>query len=657
MERIELLIEKIGGHNKYQIILSIILTISGMFNDFTVLFLTFMVSPPIVNYVNKENKEITEPINSIICKGKYEINEAKSNHNWSYAFKIYCESSYLTILQTSLLFGSLIGLICLRFFLSNKDKTILSKAANCLFTVTTCLVFFKDYWTTVVMTMLHGMCHITNFITRTTIIAEITDKNYRSYFISFQIFSGIVMGLSTPFLYNSNINWIYIYAAAIILNSVNTVLLFIFLKTTPTFKILNGDLKGTVETSLYIAKMNNKIEDSNYDYTSRELYNSLLDVNNFNNENNENTYHEKIKVRKDSDLKSDHQSLNNNNNNKDKDKDKENNDENNNTNTTTEGKSNIISNVNEFVKWIETTYFSQEARGKLKDQKNSKNSSFKKIEIVEEDIKTRKISDHTETSNKTKKSVLESNNNEELLDQSGVTEVFDLKYSKENNSFFTPTNYYDQSNFESVKENNTEIKSNKNRNNSSNKFVTMCGGQEIINIWILSVSAILFNTALYSVIFEVKNFSNDNSFNIMMTVSYIVGILLFPSLSWLSNRKKVGRKGTHLLVLILCLLLRASYFMIDGGFTIQVYMAIRALINANQIPVQALMSETFSNKKRVKLYSIIYILKSVTTLFVPLLLNYLNDTAFNIIVCTFLIASIVFGIFIEETNQKRLADT
>jgi hypothetical protein len=641
MEKIEILIEKIGGHNKYQIILSVILTISGMFNDFTVLLLTYMVSPPIADYVNSDNNKVTEPLYDQVCNQKYEINEDRTNHNWSYEFKLYCDSSlYLTLLQTSLLFGSLIGLILLRFLLANYDKTKLSKAANSLFTITTCLIFFKNYWVTIIMTMLHGICHIINFITRTTIIAELTDKNYRSYFISFQFFSGIVMGLMSPFIYNSNINWLISYGSVMILNTINSVFLFVYLSTTPIFTILNNDLKNTIQVSLYIAKINNKIEEDKFDISTTELYNSALNV-----KSNMNEYLTN-RVRKESDMKSDHQSLNNNKNSK------ENNDNSETSpNDSSEEQCKIISNVREFVNWIEKTYFSQ-----IVKETSEKNLSSKSLKKTFNENKDRKLSDNTNNTiitKNTKKSLEEPSNNEELMDQSCATEIFDLKYSKENNSFFTPTNYYDQSNIDSVKEHNTEVKT----QYTNGKLKSLCYNKECLNLWILAVSAILFNISLYSVVFEVEKFTNNYNFNLMMSISYIVGSFLFPTISWLSNRIKVGRKGTHLLVLTICLLLRTSYFMIDIGLTIQVYMAVRALINANQIPVQALMSETMSNKKRIKLYSIIYIIKSVTTMIVPVMLNYLSDTAFNICICIFLSLSILFGIFVEETNQKRLTDT
>ena len=109
----EKIIMKIGGHGKYQIIITFILFIIAMGADFSVGFLTLMTSKPLVKVDINAKPEI---LNYDICKNYPDFKVLKFSLNWATLYKIQCDPLKTTILQSSFLIGAVIGLICVKIF-------------------------------------------------------------------------------------------------------------------------------------------------------------------------------------------------------------------------------------------------------------------------------------------------------------------------------------------------------------------------------------------------------------------------------------------------------------------------------------------------------------------------------------------------------------
>lgn len=263
MEKTELIVDKIGSRGKYQIFISILLLIAGMGNDFTTIFLTLQISFPEGSYINKLGEKVTGVVDYEFCKaanGKENIvvDFNKSVHNWALENEIYCDSFKTTLLSNSLFIGYIIGLILLHLLGSfKKEYTI--KFFIFIFCASINIIFVKNYYALVGMSIILGACHIVTFLLRCAIITEATDKKSRSYFLTLQILSGIFMGIACPFIYKSGIDdFKYVYLGVEGLVFLIWIFLVFLLKVSPRYLVLIGDIDTAVENAISIARLNNR---------------------------------------------------------------------------------------------------------------------------------------------------------------------------------------------------------------------------------------------------------------------------------------------------------------------------------------------------------------------------------------------------------------
>lgn len=521
MENTEALLEKIGSNGKYQIIISLLLFIGGLGNDFTVLMMSFLTTPPKGYY--KLNGEIS----GLVDFDRVTCDKVQDNHdllfkdkehsveNWSYEFDLYCQDYKVMIIQFAVFAGYVLGLVLIKF-LSRYNKENITKIILAMFYITTSLVFIGNYAVIVIMTLLHGICHVSNFLLRSTIITEATGKKNRSYHISFQIMTGIVMGIVCPFMYQSGIHYRYFYLGMIILQIINFVLLVFFLKVNPRFLVLVGEIDEAIISSLYIAKMNNKLT-KDYRISTSTVDEAF-------------------------------------------------------SNSESITKLNIYSG-DQLEKWIRESFQYSESTGEVC------------ITVINESLEP-----------------------EQAIQQDNIVVPIETDTS-------------------------TELK----------------------NYLYLTVSQICFSYILYINVFEVNLFGNERDFELWISVSYAISFSLFCIFSFIMNTK-LGRKGTFIISVVVCLILRLTCSAILMKFPIYLYAIMRSFSNATQIPMTTLLQESFTNKARVSLYTNISLIVQILVLLVPIFNNIISLMARDILYMIFCAISIVIICFAKETSKMDLKD-
>lgn len=111
--------EVIGNYNKYQIKISILISIAFPFLTMYSLLYPFFTKVPEFDCISKEKSNFTKedyfpcPYNSSLCSQTDYIfikNKEKSIDNWAYKFDLFCEREYLSpLVSTSFFLGSMIS--------------------------------------------------------------------------------------------------------------------------------------------------------------------------------------------------------------------------------------------------------------------------------------------------------------------------------------------------------------------------------------------------------------------------------------------------------------------------------------------------------------------------------------------------------------------
>lgn len=624
MENTELLLDKIGGKGKYQIIVSLLLLICGIGTDFCLVFLTLQVSFPIgyykisdINYQNNVNINInnsytyslieTIDYNNIVklnetyyIKGEvtYDfcekaggakniiIDNQLSVHNWEYDYSLHCDKFHNMLLSNTLFIGSLLGLIILQLATNNRLNYLFNRYINnrlripisinliykenliklfvLMFSFSMLLILINSYYITLLMSIIHGTCFISIFILRSSIIIEMTSKNYRSYFISFQILSSIIIGTACPLLYKDksiNLRHIYLYLGLLLF--VNFIFLHLILKVNPRSLIINNSIDEAIKSAIYIGEVNN-------------VFSYKIDS-----EKNIISYKSETQVIK-----------------------------------------------NEYVKIIHK----YDDNNKKNDIINNNNNNKSRINIKEYfshyDLAVWIINNYT---------------NHELnticLDRSVINKTLESDSYNKNNDI--------------------EII------NKSNKMV----GKIHLNLIYITILNIFALVVVYLNMFEVSNYSNNveqnstDMFKIYSILSEVLAASLYFLLSYIMNIEQIGRKGTIIINIGLCLIIRLYVFIVyfffnNSEYTLPIYLYFlqKSISNSCQIPLYAILNESLTTKLRVNYYSKISIIVKICCVFVPILKNYIDYLSLSLMYCIFCIITIVITVFIQETNNLELKD-
>ncbi len=158
------------------------------------------------------------------------------------------------------------------------------------------------------------------------------------------------------------------------------------------------------------------------------------------------------------------------------------------------------------------------------------------------------------------------------------------------------------------------------------------------------------------VIYEAKDFNSTPNIELFVLISALICIPIFLLISILANTKLLGRKYTLAIIQIVNIILRLLYICFGISNT-YIFFIIRIFISASQLPQHTLISESFSNKGRVKHYSLLNIIVKVFAIAVPGAYDNISYLVYNIIstlLSTICLVYLVF--FLEETRGKELKD-
>jgi hypothetical protein len=211
----DFVIDKLGGHGRYQIILCTIILFIGTFTDFYVFITSFMETKPFVEYTKSSGEKVIQELNYEICE-KYKDNlrilfdMSKSTIVTDY--EIYCDKFKVSLMAFSILLGALFGPIFLKSIshIGAKKCVIINCA---LIILSTPFLYIKNFYLLLIVYFIFGVSQLSTFILRNTILTEITGSKYRSYFINVNLCSGIICSLLYYYIFSLNVDWKLLYVA------------------------------------------------------------------------------------------------------------------------------------------------------------------------------------------------------------------------------------------------------------------------------------------------------------------------------------------------------------------------------------------------------------------------------------------------------------
>ena len=156
--------------------------------------------------------------------------------------------------------------------------------------------------------------------------------------------------------------------------------------------------------------------------------------------------------------------------------------------------------------------------------------------------------------------------------------------------------------------------------------------------------------------YESKDFNGEEGIELYIIISTVASLVLFTIAGFFMNIKLFGRKYTLVTIVSVNIVLRLFYIITQIKNT-YIYFIIRIFTITSQIPQHTLISESFSNKGRVKQYSILYIIVKICCIAVPVVYDNTSYLVYNIISISLSgICIIVVVFFIQETRGKELKD-
>ena len=268
MDKLESLINNIGSKGKYQNLLSFLFVLIGMAIDFSILYATMMISPPQGYYKDPMTNIQTEGIfdNDFCSKfnNDYDnltVSFEKSSNNWAIKYRLYCDKFNSSLYLLCLIFGYFSGLLLINLLGNVKRENIL-KALIIVFCLSCFLIYIESFIALLFMIFVHGLCHLSIFLLRSSIICNITDKASRNGFLTIQVLSGIFVGCIVPFIYSNSFDWRTVYTIISICLVIVFIILLIVMKDNPADLIVKGDIDEAIESAVYIGVFNDKIIDN-----------------------------------------------------------------------------------------------------------------------------------------------------------------------------------------------------------------------------------------------------------------------------------------------------------------------------------------------------------------------------------------------------------
>ena len=267
MDSLELLLEKINPKGRYQIISTLLFLIIGMGTDFSAIMLSFMLSPPIIDYKDG-SRNVSETLSYDLCQKiqndniKFSYNNS-SKHNFYYDNGLFCNLERQFSMLFAYFIGLLVGIICINI-VGGKRKENIFKVITGVFILSTYLIWIDSYSAIITLILISGFCHICLFIMRVSIISELTTNKTRELFVYFQLLSGIFIGCACPFIYNrfnETIDYRIAYSIMGGIIFIFWIISLIFVKVNPIFLLITGNFEDALDSAIYIGRINGVIDD------------------------------------------------------------------------------------------------------------------------------------------------------------------------------------------------------------------------------------------------------------------------------------------------------------------------------------------------------------------------------------------------------------
>lgn len=257
----ESILELIGCHHRYQIVISLILVIIGLFIDMTINNLSINLTNPIVNYY-KEGQLVEEKLNDYICKNEdFTINYNKSNINWIIDFEIWCDKTAIAFVTSFFYAGEFLGTLIL-FIFKDREKEFLLKIFGFTYSLITIVLVIKNYYVLLLFNLIQGICQAPILLLRNSIITEITCTQYRSHFLNIQFLSSVLTPLYCVLMLQTKLDWRFTYIVSGSVGLLFTLTASFILVTNPRYLMIKGDVDGATDNAEFIRSFN-KIGNSN----------------------------------------------------------------------------------------------------------------------------------------------------------------------------------------------------------------------------------------------------------------------------------------------------------------------------------------------------------------------------------------------------------
>lgn len=255
----EYITNKLNGHGRYQIYLSLALFFIGIFSSFTFIYLPLMQTMPYITYPGI--KEPTKLTYELCKRNDIEIDYKLSKPTFllNYDKRLYCDRWYIIMLNLSNNLGSALGSFIIRFFIkigSRKAIFILGM----IISLVTSLLYIKNMIVYCVVMFIFGLANMAVSLFRNIIVTDITDAEYRSYFLNTQLLPNIIAACFYFFLFTENITWEWVYGSNAVAYILISIIYIFFFIETPRYYLLNSevdkDKEGLVNCIRYIGKIN-----------------------------------------------------------------------------------------------------------------------------------------------------------------------------------------------------------------------------------------------------------------------------------------------------------------------------------------------------------------------------------------------------------------
>lgn len=263
----ELIIDKIGGHHRYQYIIAVFLFCMSLFSDNMISLLTLMTSMPIVSYTDLDGKahndvtltyEVCHLLDFDNHPENIEVNYHKSIRNWAIDYDFYCSQNKASIISSMFMVGACLGLISVTLTSRKYSKEFLLKVSQAIFCCSYLIIFIDQYWSLVIMTFIHGFCQVSTYVLKNSILTELTHKDYRSRFTTIVFMSAFVIAFCLPFIYELG-KWKAVYLINGSLQFIILICLYLLILDNPRNLLTLGLHEEAIENSLKIAKFNGKL--------------------------------------------------------------------------------------------------------------------------------------------------------------------------------------------------------------------------------------------------------------------------------------------------------------------------------------------------------------------------------------------------------------